>query len=133
MYHVADIVAGIDFVFANQGFVFRQNININTNVLQASVEAGFESYVYVGTACSFPKGLQSSYSVTALRENQTYPANPESAYGWSKLMGEYEAELLRMAADTTQMKVSVLRFHNIYGPGMVFGKSSQVSRACRIQ
>ena len=28
-----------------------------------------------------------------LLEDEVYPANPESGYGWSKLMGEYELTL----------------------------------------
>ena len=52
-----------------------------------------QNYIYVGTACSFPKHLQMGEGIVALREDQTYAAEPESSYGWSKLMGEYEAGL----------------------------------------
>ena len=93
VYHLADVVAGIDYVFGHELFVFRQNLIINTNVLSACLANKIPNYVYVGTACSFPKHLQMQQGVVALRENQTYPAEPESSYGWSKLMGEYEAEL----------------------------------------
>jgi GDP-D-mannose 3',5'-epimerase len=54
LYHLADIVAGIGFVFSNQLFVFQQNIMINTNVLQAAVASQtIGNYVYVGTACRY--------------------------------------------------------------------------------
>ncbi len=46
-------------------------------------------------------------------EEQISPADPESAYGWSKLMGEYEAELVGRYSN---MDVGILRLHNIYGP-----------------
>jgi nucleoside-diphosphate-sugar epimerase len=92
--------------------------------------SSIDNYIYVGTACSYPKELQSDYSVTALRENQTYPANPESAYGWSKLMGEYEADLAQstnsLSGGKGGLNVAVLRFHNVYGPGMDIGIRSQV-------
>jgi len=116
VYHLADIVAGVDFVFSNQPFVFRQNLLINTNVLGACVKNGIKNYIYVGTACSFPQHLQMVMddSIVALREDQTYPAEPESSYGWSKLMGEYEANL---AQQSGALNVGLLRLHNIYGPG----------------
>ena len=47
-----------------------------------------------------------------LKEEELYPANPESAYGWSKLMGVYEADLL---GKETDIQVVSLLFHNVYG------------------
>ena len=32
-------------------------------------------------------------SSTLFKEEDMYPAHPESSYGWGKLMGEYECEL----------------------------------------
>jgi len=115
VYHLADVVAGVDFVFKHQPFVFRQNILINTNVLGACIANKIPNYVYVGTACSFPQHLQMvEDSTVALHENQTYPAEPESSYGWSKLMGEYEASLAQASG---AINVGLLRLHNVYGPG----------------
>ena len=80
--------------------------------------------MYVGTACSFPKHLQMRGGISALREDQTYPAEPESSYGWSKLMGEYEAGL---AGRSASISTGVLRLHNVYGPGVCFDRErSQV-------
>jgi len=115
VFHLADVVAGVDYVFAHQPFVFRQNVLINTNVLGACVANGIQNYVYVGTACSFPQHLQMvGTGVVALHEDQTYPAEPESSYGWSKLMGEYEAALAQASG---AVNVGLLRLHNVYGPG----------------
>jgi GDP-D-mannose 3',5'-epimerase len=114
VYHLADIVGGIQYVFGNQLYVFRQNMLINTNVLTACLHNNVKNYVYVGTACSYPKSLQMQEGIVSLREEQAYPAEPESAYGWSKLMGEYEAEL---AQQSGKINVAILRLHNVYGPG----------------
>ena len=57
--------------------------------------------------------------ISVLEEDQVYPANPESSYGWSKLMGEYEADLAKRA---NSLNVGMLRFHNVYGPGVSFDK-----------
>ena len=117
VYHLADVVGGVHFALHHEPFVFRQNILINTNVISACVANHVPNYVYVGTACSFPKHLQMREEITALTEDQTYPAEPESSYGWSKLMGEYEAELARKSG---RINVGLLRFHNVYGPGASF-------------
>lgn len=114
VYHLADVVGGIQFAFDNEAFIFRQNILINTNVLAASIINHIPNYVYVGTACSYPKSLQMKEGIAAFTEDQVYPAEPESSYGWSKLMGEYEAEL---AQKSGKINVGLLRFHNVYGPG----------------
>ena len=119
VFHLADIVAGIDFVFGHQYFVYEQNMLINTNVIKAARFHRVRDFVYTGTACSFPQELQSNYETTRIPENMTYPAHPESSYGWSKLMGEYELELA--SQPPTSMNVGIVRFHNLYGPGMLYG------------
>lgn len=130
VYHLADIVAGIRFVFDNERYVFRRNMLINTHTLHACVANGIDNYVYVGTACSYPQSQQMRDEPVRFREEDVYPAEPESAYGWSKLMGEYEAELARTSG---LLDVGLLRLHNVYGPGAVFDeKYSQVLPAlCR--
>lgn len=124
VFHLADIVAGIDFVFANEPFIYRKNVLINTNVYAAIQEVGIKNLVYLGTACSYPQKLQAKPGNPSLLEEQAYPANPESAYGWSKLLGEYEAELLSKYSD---IKLGILRLHNVYGPRALLSKKrSQV-------
>ena len=123
--HLADIVAGIDYVFNNQGSLFRQNILINSNVISSVriCKENIKGFIYVGTACSFPLTRQNSIDVIPLREEELYPALPESAYGWSKLMGQYETELLEKE---TYIPTCTLMFHNVYGSPCDFGSRSQV-------
>lgn len=123
--HLADVVAGIDYVFNNQGALFRQNLLINSNVISSCRLAYslLKGFIYAGTACSFPETRQNSLEVVPLREEELYPAQPESAYGWSKLMGQYETELL---GKETGIPVCNLMFHNAYGSPCDFGERSQV-------
>lgn len=124
VYHLADIVAGIGYVFNNQGSIFRQNLLINSNVVDSVKRYPVKGYIYVGTACSFPKDKQFGVEAPPLKEEDIYPAYPESAYGWSKLMGEYEALLME---EETGIPVSILSLHNVYGPPCDFSEqSSQV-------
>ena len=110
--HLADVVAGIGYVFGNQGAIFRQNLLINSNVLASVRERPVSGFVYIGTACSFPAHLQTGVDAAPLQENDLYPAAPESGYGWSKLMGQYETELLEHEAG---VRTSTLVLHNVYG------------------
>ena len=112
VYHLADVVAGIDYVFGNQGSIYRSNTLINSNVIDSVRRRRVKGFIYVGTACSFPADLQTGVDAEPLREQDQYPASPESAYGWSKLMGEYEALLMEQEM---QIPVSVLVLHNVYG------------------
>ena len=124
VYHLADIVAGIGYVFNHQGSIFRQNLLINSNVIDSIRKHPVKGLVYVGTACSFPQDKQTGIDAAPLVEEDIYPAWPESAYGWSKLMGEYEAFLLE---EESGIPVSVLSFHNVYGAPCDFSThSSQV-------
>jgi GDP-D-mannose 3',5'-epimerase len=124
IFHLADIVAGIDFIFANEPFIFRSNLLINSNVISAAHELSIQKLVYLGTACSYPKRLQQGLCRTPLLEEEVYPADPESAYGWSKLMGEYELDLI---AKFSNLHTATLRLQNVYGPRVSLSpKGSQV-------
>ncbi len=124
VFHLADIVAGIGYVFNHQGSIFRQNLLINSNVIDSIRKHPVKGLVYVGTACSFPQDKQTGVDAAPLVEEDIYPAWPESAYGWSKLMGEYESFLLE---EEFGIPVSVLSLHNVYGAPCDFSEeSSQV-------
>jgi nucleoside-diphosphate-sugar epimerase len=128
--HLADIVAGINYVFANELFLYRANIVMNSNMLDAAINSNVKKYIYVGTACSYPAEMQSELDPPPFKEEDAYPANPESAYGWSKLMGEYECIL---AQQESAIKIGILRLHNVYGaPCDISPEKSQVIPAfCR--
>jgi GDP-D-mannose 3', 5'-epimerase len=128
--HLADVVAGINYVFKNEFSLFQLNLNINSNILKSSIVNKVKKITYVGTACSYPLEKQSSLNIIPLKEEDAYPANPESAYGWSKLIGEYE---IGLASKYGLINSSILRLHNVYGPPSELSeKLSQVIPAlCR--
>jgi nucleoside-diphosphate-sugar epimerase len=113
VFHLADVVAGITYVFDNQAFVYRANAMINSNVFESASKSKVERLVYVGAACAYPHFKQNDPNQPLFKEEDMYPAQPESAYGWSKLMGEYECDLYSKSG---QMNAAVLRLHNVYGP-----------------
>jgi nucleoside-diphosphate-sugar epimerase len=79
--------------------------------------------LYVGTVCSFPQFRQSTLDPEPLREEELYPAQPESAYGWSKLIGQLELSYLEQE---TGIPCCTLMLHNAYGSPADYGPKSQV-------
>jgi len=112
VYHLANVVAGIKYVFTNQMQVFHDNVLIDTNMLKAAYKARVKRFLYVGTACSYPQQIQLYKQTPLLVEEDILPAQPESAYGWSKLMGELQTQL---CGQETKMHTGILRLHNVYG------------------
>ncbi|MDA7814739.1 NAD-dependent epimerase/dehydratase family protein [Pontimonas sp.] len=125
VFHLADVVAGINFVFDNEFLVWSDNLAINSNVLKSLLAQGVGRVTYVGSACSYPKSLTKDRdALRPLKESDAYPAEPESSYGWSKLMGEYE---LGLAEKSGLISVAILRLHNVYGfPTELLPDRSQV-------
>lgn len=110
--HAADIVAGIGYVFSNEWSVFQKNLLINTQIARVISAMQPRQLIYLGTACSYPQNLQRSVETSVLSEKLKLPADPESGYGWSKLMGEIE---FRLASKTVSTRLTVLDLHNVYG------------------
>lgn len=119
--HIADIVAGIGYVFANEWSVFQKNMLINTAVARVVNVVQPDRFIYLGTACSYPQSLQRSVTGSVLSEATKFPADPESGYGWSKLAGEIE---FRLATKGTNTRFTVLDLHNVYGWPCVYREST---------
>jgi len=110
--HTADIVAGIGYVLTNAWSIFQTNILINAKIARIVNHFQPKRLIYLGTACSYPQHLQRSVDTSVLSEANKFPADPDSGYGWSKLIGEIE---FRLAVKGTRTRLIVLDLHNVYG------------------
>lgn len=119
--HTSDIVAGIGYVFSNEWAIFQKNVLINTQIARVASHKTPRRLIYFGTACSYPQKLQRSVEESVLREDMKYPADPESGYGWSKLIGEIEFGLMAKGAP---VQITTLDLHNVYGWPCVFNDST---------
>ncbi len=72
-----------------------------------------ERYFYSSSACVYAAGKQTDPDVTALREEDAYPAQPEDGYGWEKLFSE---RMCRHYTEDYGFTTRVARYHNVYGP-----------------
>ena len=66
----------------------------------------------------FPQEKQGSLD-SKLNDIDLFPANPESGYGWSKLVGQMELEYM-VKSKLIDCGITLM-FHNVYGPYCEFG------------
>ena len=60
----------------------------------------------------YPEYKQLDANVTPLKESDAYPAQPQDAYGWEKLVTE---RLCRHYREDYGLETRIVRFHNIFG------------------
>lgn len=113
VYALAADMGGMGFISANHAVILRNNALINLHTMEAARVHGVSRYLYTSSACIYPDELQTEADVKPLREEDAYPANPQDAYGWEKLMTEKLAEYYQ---SDFGLVTRTVRFHNIYGP-----------------
>ena len=75
-------------------------------------ENNVRRYLYTSSACIYPEHLQEDTNVTPLKEADAYPAFPQDAYGWEKLVSE---RLCMHYTEDYGIETRTVRFHNIFG------------------
>jgi GDP-D-mannose 3',5'-epimerase len=129
-YALAADMGGMGFISANHGTILRNNALINLHSLDAARVNGVGRYLYTSSACVYPEHLQVDADVTPLREEDAYPANPQDAYGWEKLVTEKACEYFTAEFG---LETRIVRFHNIYGPYGTYdgGREKAPAAMCR--
>jgi nucleoside-diphosphate-sugar epimerase len=113
VYNLAADMGGIGYITASLADISRNNILINTHMLEASRLNGVGRFLFSSSACVYAGYKQKDPNVIALREEDAYPADPEPGYGWEKLFAE---ELCRYYWHDYKFETRIVRFHNVYGP-----------------
>ena len=106
------------------------SVLVSTHMLVAAQEAGTERFFYSSSACVYNGEKQSGADVTALKEEDAYPAMPEDGYGWEKLFSERMARHYR---EDYGLATRVARYHNVYGPEGTYdgGREKAPAAICR--
>ena len=86
VYALAADMGGMGFISANHAQILHNNSLINIHTLDAAREHGVKRYLYTSSACIYPEYKQLDANVTPLKESDAYPAQPQDAYGWEKLV-----------------------------------------------
>jgi GDP-D-mannose 3', 5'-epimerase len=129
VYNLAADMGGIGFIERNKALCML-SVLINTHLLMASHKAGAQKYLFASSACVYAADKQTDPNVTALKEEDAYPASPEDGYGWEKLFSE---RMCRHFREDFGLHTCVARYHNVYGPHGTFdgGREKAPAAICR--
>ena len=129
VYNLAADMGGMGFIENNRALCML-TVLINTHLLMAAKKHDVERYFYASSACVYAAGKQRDPNVTALKEEDAYPAEAEDGYGWEKLFSE---RMCRHFTEDFGLLTRVARFHNVYGPEGTYegGREKAPAAICR--
>lgn len=129
VFDLAEMMGGIGYISAYKAEC-AFSVLIGANMLQAARDAGIKRFFFSSSACVYPAGKQRDPNVTALKEDDVYPAEPELGYGESKLFMERLCKFIR---EDHGLETRVARYHNVYGKHTNFddGKEKAPAAICR--
>jgi GDP-D-mannose 3', 5'-epimerase len=113
VYALAADMGGMGFISSHHSQILYNNAMINFQTLEASHQNGVRRYLYSSSACVYPEYKQTETNVVPLKEEDAYPAQPQDAYGWEKLITE---RLCTHYREDYSLETRIVRFHNIFGP-----------------
>lgn len=113
VYALAADMGGMGFISAHHAEILHNNSLINIHTLEAARVNDVKRYLYTSSACIYPEFKQMDADVVPLKEEDAYPAQPQDAYGWEKLVTE---RLCTHYRGDYGIETRIVRFHNIFGP-----------------
>lgn len=109
--HLASKVGGMNYYQLNQFEVMKENILIDNNVIELSIENKIQNFIYASSSHVYPPDLQSKNKRHILKEIDSRNSEPIISYGWAKLIGEKQIEYVK-----ERFRNSIIaRFVGIYG------------------
>ncbi len=129
VYNLAADMGGMGFIENNKALCML-SVLINTHLIMAAKDADVNRFFYASSACTYAADKQTDPNVTALKEEDAYPAMPEDGYGWEKLFSE---RMCRHFLEDFGLTTRVARYHNVYGPQGTYdgGREKAPAAICR--
>ena len=109
VFHLAASVGGIHYIKKENVGGSTPSLLMNTNMLEAARLNDVERFLFTSSACVY---REKSLDLNRFKEEDAYPANPATTYGWAKLMGEIQCKSYYLDYG---IKSSVVRIFNAYG------------------
>jgi len=130
VYNLAANMGGIGFITDVAAEIMYDNTLINTYMLEASRRNRVGRYLFSSSACVYPSYRQTKPDIVGLKEEDAYPADPDTFYGWEKL---YSEKMCDAYSRDHGMDTRIARYHNVYGPGGTYkgGREKSIAAICR--
>jgi nucleoside-diphosphate-sugar epimerase len=115
VYQLAADMGGAGYIFTGEhdADVMHNSAMINLNMVDICCKAGVKKIFYSSSACVYPQYNQIDPDNPKCSEDSTYPAAPDSEYGWEKLFSE---RMYLSYYRNNGLAVRITRFHNVFGP-----------------
>lgn len=130
VFALAADMGGMGFISNHHSEILHNNSLISIHTLDAARQNSVSKYLYTSSACIYPEYKQTSADVIPLKETDAYPAEPQDAYGWEKLITE---RLCQHYHQDYGIDIRIVRFHNIFGPNGTWqgGREKAPAAMCR--
>jgi GDP-D-mannose 3',5'-epimerase len=130
VYNLAANMGGIGYITKVGADVMRDNVLINTHMLEAARKSSARNFLFSSSACDYANYKQIIPNAPPLKESDAIPADPNEYYGWEKLFTEMMMEAYKRDYG---LNVRIARFHNIYGSEGTYkgGKEKAPAALCR--
>ncbi len=138
IYQFAADMGGAGYIFTgdHDADVMNNSASINLNILRSLKNLNEMKGVnkttifFSSSACMYPEHIQMDPENPGLKEDDAYPAGPDSEYGWEKLFSE---RLFFAYNRNYGIPVRIARYHNIFGPEGTWrgGKEKSPAAICR--
>lgn len=129
IYNLSANMGGMGFIENNKTLCML-SVLINTHLLLAAKKNNVEKFFFSSSACVYNGDKQKDPNITALKEEDAYPALAEDGYGWEKLFGE---RMCRHFYEDFGLETRIARYHNVYGPNGTWngGREKAPAAICR--
>lgn len=128
VFTLAANMGGAGFIFTgdNDAEVMHNSALINLNVAHFSSQAKVKQLFFSSSVCAYSQDQVKQ----KIKEEDIYPANPDSNYGWEKIFSE---RVYQAYAKNKGLNIRIARFNNCFGPRSVWegGREKSPAAICR--
>jgi GDP-D-mannose 3', 5'-epimerase len=132
VYQLAADMGGAGYIFTGEhdAEVMHNSATINLNLVEACRRRTISRISYSSSACMYPAYNQEDPDNPNCAEDSSYPAAPDSEYGWEKLFSE---RLYLAYQRNYGIQARIARYHNIFGPQGTWngGREKAPAAICR--
>lgn len=128
VYQLAADMGGAGHIFTgdNDAEIMHNSAMINLNVAEYAILSKIKQLFYSSSVCAYsPEQVKQK-----IKEEDIYPANPDSNYGWEKIFSE---RVYQAFAKNKGLNIRIARFNNCFGPYCTWdgGREKSPAAICR--